>query len=379
MNDTTLVGIDDSQRTLTMAILRAGATEPEEREIPNEPTALRRLMTRLTHEGPVAACYEAGVSGYDLYRRLTTLGVRCDVIAPALTPRRPGDRIKTNRRDARKLVKLYRAGELTTIHVPDESQEAVRDLVRCRDAMREEVGRWRHRVLRFLLRHGRVFPLGRHWTQAHRRWLYAQVFALPALGQTFQAMLGALNQAEAGVAELERQIATHAAEEPYRTPVGWLRCFRGFDTLSAMILLAEVVDFHRFTRPRELMAYLGMVPREHSTGDRHQRGAITKTGNAHARRILVEAAWHYRHPPGVSVAVRRRQAQQPAAIVAQAWKAQQRLHRRYRHLVRRGKPAQVAVVAIARELAAFLWAALRHPLIEATAERAVASTASEQE
>ena len=162
MNDTTLVGIDDSKSTLTMAILRVGATEPEEREIPNEPAALRRLMTRLTQEGPVTACYEAGVSGYDLYRRLTALGVRCDVIAPALTPRRPGDRIKTNRRDARKLVKLYRAGELTTIHIPDEAQEAVRDLVRCRDAMREEVGRWRHRVLRFLLRHGRVCPAGRH-------------------------------------------------------------------------------------------------------------------------------------------------------------------------------------------------------------------------
>jgi transposase len=376
MNDTTLVGIDDSKRTLTMAILRVGATECEDREIPNEPAALRRLMTRLLQEGPVAACYEAGVSGYDLYRRLTALGVRCEVVAPALTPRRPGDRIKTNRRDARKLVKLYRAGELTTIHVPDEAQEAGRDLVRCREAMREEVGRWRHRVLRFLLRHGRVYPAGRHWTQAHRRWLHAQVFALPALSQSLQTMLGALNYAETSVAELERQLAAHAAEGPYRTPVAWLRCFRGFDTLSAMILLAELVDVQRFTHPRQLMAYLGMVPREHSTGDRHQRGTITKTGNAHARRILVEAAWHYRHAPGVSVALRQRQAQQPPAIVAQAWNAQQRLHRRYRHLVHRGKPAQVAVVAVARELAAFLWAALRPHTFETAAvvpaERAVA-------
>jgi transposase len=367
MNDTIYVGIDDSKRSLVIAILRAGMTEPEEREILNEPASLRRLMTRLTREGPVAACYEAGVCGYDLYRQLLALGVHCDVVAPALTPRRPGDRIKTNRRDARKLAKLYRAGELTPIHVPDETQEAVRDLVRCRDAMREEIGRWRHRILRFLLRHGRTYPLGRHWTQTHRRWLNAQDFPVPALAQTLHAMLGALTQAEARVDELERQLATLAAEEPYRTPVGWLRCFRGFETLSAMIVLTEVIDFQRFQRPRDLMAYLGLVPAEHSTGDRHQRSGITKAGNAHVRRILVEAAWHYRHHPGVGEALRRRQALQPADVVAQAWKAQQRLHRRYRHLLRRGKPPQVAVVAIARELAAFIWAAMRQaPLAPTT-------------
>jgi transposase len=359
MNNTTHVGIDDSKRTLVVAILRSGATEPEEREIPNEPTALRRLMTRLTREGPVAACYEAGVSGYELYRQLTALGVHCDVIAPALTPRRPGDRIKTNRRDARKLAKLYRAGELTPIHVPNEAQEAVRDLVRCGEAMRDDVVRWQHRLVRFLHRHGRVYPLGRHWSQGHRRWLQVQRFSLPVLEQTFQALLGALAQAEARRAELERQIEAVAAEEPYRTPVGWLRCFRGVKTLSAMILLAEVIDFQRFQRARELMAYLGLVPSEHSTGERHQRGAITKAGNSHVRRILVEAAWHYRHRPSLGPALRRRQTQQPPAIVAQAWTAQQRLHRRYRHLLGRGKRAPVAAVAIARELAAFIWAALR--------------------
>jgi transposase len=275
----------------------------------------------VTHAGPVAVCYEAGVPGYDLYRQLVGLGVHCDVIAPALTPRRPGDRIKTNRRDARKLVKLYRAGELTPIHIPNEEQEAVRDLVRCREAMREEVMRWRHRIVRFLLRHGRIYSLGRHWSRAHRRWLDGQTFAVPALEQTFAALLGAGVQAEMRVAELDRQLAAVAGEEPYRTPVAWLRCFRGFDTLSALMLLAEVVDFQRFARPRELMVYLGLVPSEYSTGDRCKRGGITKAGNAHVRRLLVEAAWHYRHHPAVGEALRRRQAQQPPGVIAHAWKA----------------------------------------------------------
>lgn len=365
--DTTYVGIDDSKRKLVVAILQPGATEPEEREIPNEPTPLRRLMTRLVREGPVAACYEAGVSGYDLYRQLTALGVHCDVIAPALTPRRPGDRIKTNRRDARKLAKLYRTGELTPIHVPDEAQEAVRDLVRCREAAREEAERWRHRLVRFLHRHGRVCLVGRHWSQGHRRWLRVQRFTLPVLEQTFQALLGAGEQAEAQRAELERQLGALAAEEPYRTPVGWLRCFRGLDTLSALIVLAAVVDFQRFQRARELMAYLGLVPCEYSTGDRHHRGTITKAGNCHVRRILVEAAWHYRHHPSLGRALRQRQAQQPPGIVAHAWKAQQRLHHRYRHLVGRGTRAPVAVVAIARELVAFIWAAMRQEAPRAAA------------
>lgn len=363
MNDTIYVGIDDSKRTLVVAILRPGAAEPEQREIPNEPTALRRLMTRLTAEGPVAACYEAGVSGYHLYRQLLALGVHCEVVAPALTPRRPGDRIKTNGRDARKLAKLYRAGELTAIHVPDEAREAVRDLARCREALRQDVRRWRHRVLRFLLRHGYTYPDGHHWTQAHRRWLHAQRFPLPALQQTFTALLDAVTYAETHTAELERQLTALAQEEPYATPVARLRCFRGIDTLSAMILVTEVLDFQRFQRPRDFMAYLGLVPTEHSTGDRHRRGGITKAGNPHVRRILVEAALHYRHPPGVGPTLRRRQAGHPLALVAHAWKAQHRLHRRYRHLLRRGKPTQLAVVAIARELAAFIWAAmLQFPL-----------------
>jgi transposase len=306
----------------------------------------------------VSACYEAGPSGYDLYRQLTALRVPCQVMAPALTPRKPGERIKTNRRDAAKLVRLFRAGELTPIRVPEEAQEAVRDLLRCREDVQADLLRWRHRLLKFLLRHGRVYREGRHWTQRHWSWLRGQCFADPVLARTCQEHLFAVEQLLARRAELERALEAVAQQAPYRTPVGWLRCFRGLDTLSALAVLIEVGDFHRFPHPRELMAYLGLVPSEASTGDRESRGSITKAGNTHVRRVLVEAAWHYRHPPRLGKALAQRSQGQPPAVLAHAWKAQQRLHRRYRHLVGHGKRAPVAVVAIARELVGFLWAAL---------------------
>jgi transposase len=298
------------------------------------------------------------VSGYDLYRQLTALGVPCDVIAPALTPRRPGQRIKTDRRDAAKLVRLYRAGELTRIHVPHEAEEAVRDLLRCRDDVREDVVRWRHRLVKFLFRHGRVYRLGTHWRQPHWTWLRAQRFELPELQRTFDATLFAVEQAQARLAELDQEVQAIAERAPYREPVGWLRCFRGIDTLGAMILLAEIVDFQRFHTPRELMAYLGLVPREYSSGETERRGAITKAGNTHVRRILVEAAWHYRHGPRLGRTIAVRTQGQPPDVVGHAWKAQQRLHRRYRRLVGHGKRAPVAIVAVARELVGFLWAAM---------------------
>jgi len=359
--DTTYVALDDSKRKIVAGILRPGDAPPELREIANEPRQIRRLFERLKREGPVAACYEAGVSGYDLHRQLTALGVACSVIAPALTPRRPGQRIKTDRRDAVKLVRLFRAGELTAIHVLDESEEAVRDLVRCRDDIRRDVLRWRHRVLKLLARHGRAYLTGKNWSHAHWRWIREQRFELPPLQRAFEATVFALEQALARQAELDKELAALAATAPYREPVGWLRCFRGIDTRSAIILLAEVGDFQRFRRPRELMAYLGLVPSEYSSGETQRRGALTKAGNSHARRVLVEAAWHYRHRPTIGRALADRSQGQPDEIVSHAWRAQQRLHRRYRHLLGHGKRTPVAVAAIARELVGFIWAAMtRH-------------------
>jgi len=205
---------------------------------------------------------------------------------------------------------------------------------------------------------GRLYVTGRNWRQRHWSWIRAQRFDLPPLQRTFEATLFALEQALAHQAGLDKEIEAVAQQPPYAEPVGWLRCFRGLDTLSAMILVAEIVDFQRFQRPRELMAYLGLVPSEYSSGGTERRGALTKTGNTHARRVLVEAAWHYRHRPTLGRALRLRSAGQPAAVVSHAWRAQQRLHRRYRHLVGHGKPVPVAVAAVARELVGFLWAAM---------------------
>jgi transposase len=355
---TTYVALDDSKRKIVAAILQPNEGPAELRELPNDAYYIRRLFERLKREGPVVACYEAGVSGYDLYRQIVALGVACQVIAPALTPRRPGQRIKTDRRDAAKLGHLLRAGELTAIHVPAEADEAGRDLVRCRDDMRRDVLRWRHRVLKLLTRHGRSYLAGQNWSRGHWSWLRSQHFELPPLQRAFEATLFALEQALARQAELDKEIEALAQTAPYREPVGWLRCFRGIDTLSAMILLAEIVDFQRFRRPRELMAYLGLVPSEYSSGDRQHRGALTKAGNSHARRVLIEAGWHYRHRPGIGRALASRSHGQPATVMAHAWRAQQRLHRRYRHLVGHGKRPPVAVAAVARELVGFIWAAM---------------------
>lgn len=354
----THVALDDSKRVIVAGILRADATQPELREIPNDPRQVRRLFERLLRDAPVRACYEAGVSGYDLYRQLTALGVECAVIAPALTPRKPGERVKTDRRDAAKLVRLFRAGELTVIHVPTEAQEGVRDLTRCRDDVRADVVRWRHRVLKLLARHGRIYQTGKNWSQAHWTWLRAQRFDDAALARTLETSLEALEQALRRRADLDRAIEAISAQPRYRDAVGALQCFRGINTLSAMILVAEIVDFQRFRRPRALMAYLGLVPTEYSSGDRHRRGALTKTGNSHARRVLVEAAWHYRHRPALGERLTRHITGQPPALVAEAWRAQHRLHRRYRHLVGHGKRPPVAVAAVARELAGFVWAAM---------------------
>jgi transposase len=365
--DSTFIAVDDSKRTLVIGILRPSATEPELRSIPNEPRHLRRFMERLKRDGQVVACYEAGPSGYDLYRQLAALEVPCQVIAPALTPRRPGDRIKTDRRDAAKLVRLFRAGELTPITVPDEAAEAVRDLIRCREDVQEDLLRWRHRLVKFLARHGRVYRDGRHWTLRHWSWIRSQQFALPALTRTYHEYRGTVEQLLARVADLDREIAALADTAPYRERAGWLRCFRGIDTLAAMTLLAELGDLARFPHPRELMAYLGLVPSEASSGDREQRGSITKAGNMHVRRLLVEAAWHYRHPPRLGARLAQRSQGQPPTVRAQAWHAQLRLHRRYRHLVGHGKRPPVAVVALARELVGFLWAALTPTVLVARA------------
>jgi transposase len=359
-NVTTYVGIDAHKKDLFVAMLIGNEKTPVTWQLANEPRAVRRLVRKLERAaaGPVRVFYEAGPCGYALQRQVTTSRVSCDVVAPALIPRKPGERVKTNRRDARKLAELGRAGLLTAVQPPTPEDEAVRDLARARDDAREDLQRCRHRLGKLLLRRGLHFS-GRNWTRAHRQWIDGLTWTQAAERAVVDDYLLAIDHTEARLLELDARLAEIAEHEPYREPVGWLRCFRGIDRLTAMLILAELHDFRRFVSAPALMAYLGLVPGEDSSGEKHRRGRITRTGNALVRRLLVETAWHYQHRPGIGVALGRRRHGQPARVIAIADKAQQRLCRRFRKLAAEHKPAPKIAVAIARELAGFLWAALQ--------------------
>jgi transposase len=362
-NVITYVGIDAHKKDLFIAMLVGDQKTPVTWTVPNEPNAVRRLVRKLEREapGPVRAFYEAGPCGYALQRQLTTPKVSCDVVAPALIPRKPGERVKTNLRDSRKLVELGRAGLLTAVRPPTPAEEAVRDLARARDDAREDLQRCRHRLSKLLLRRG-LHHQGRNWTRGHRQWLNSLTWTHAAEQAVVDDYLLAIDHTEARLIELDARLAEIAETEPYRTRVGWLRCFRGIDTLTAILILAELHDFRRFPSPRALMAFLGLVPGEDSSGEKHRRGRITRTGNTLVRRLLIETAWHYQHRPSVGVALTRRRKGQPSRVIAIADKAQQRLCRRFRRLAEHHKPAPKIVVAIARELAGFLWAALQPPV-----------------
>lgn len=276
-------------------------------------------------------------------------------------PRKPGDRIKTDKRDARKLAELLRAGLLTEVRPPTPAEEAVRDLCRARDDAREDVQRARHRLGKLLLRRGLHYAGRKNWTKAHRQWMTTIEWEHAAERAVVDDYLLAIEQVESRLMELDARLAETAQTDPYREPVAWLRCFRGIDTLTAMLILAELHDFRRFPNARALMAYLGLVPSEDSTGNRHRRGRITKTGNSVVRRVLIETSWHYQHRAGVGPALAGRRKGQPARVIAIADKAQQRLCRRFRRLLAEHKPAPKVAVAVARELAGFIWAALQRP------------------
>jgi transposase len=357
---TTYVGIDAHKKVLFVAMLVGTEKTPVTWQLANEPQAVRRLVRKLERDapGPVRVFYEAGPCGYALQRQVTTSRVSCDVVAPALIPRKPGERVKTNRRDARKLAELGRAGLLTAVQPPTPADEAVRDLARARDDAREDLQRCRHRLGKLLLRRGLYFS-GRNWTRAHRQWIDGLAWAHAAERAVVDDYLLAIDHTKSRLIELDAQLAQVAETEPYRERVGWLRCFRGIDTLTAMLILAELHDFRRFASAPALMAYLGLVPGENSSGEKHRRGRITRTGNALVRRLLVETAWHYQHRPSVGVALTRRRKGQPGRVIAMADRAQQRLCRRFRKLAAEHKPAPKIAVAIARELAGFLWAALQ--------------------
>ena len=351
----THVGLDVSKASISVALLRPDGRLDEER-IPNTPEDVRRLVRRWPEPARVRVCYEAGPTGYDLHRQLTALGVDTTVIAPSLTPRRPGDRIKTDRRDARKLAGLFRAGELTEVRVPTPTEEAVRDLLRARQDEREDVLRARHRLSKFLLRHGRVYNDGAAWTQRHFAWLARQHFDEPAAQRALAHYRTELDMRLASLKLLDDELQAIAHRPPFARTVARLCALRGIAELSALTIAVEVGDFRRFESAPAFMAFVGLVPSERSSGESRRQGSITKAGNAHLRRVLVEAAWHARRRPNVGPALAKRLEGQSPEVLAVATKAQRRLHDRYWRLVGRRKPTTVTAVAVARELSGFCWA-----------------------
>ena len=360
---TIYLGLDVHKDSVTVAVLPAGAAAPTRVDkLANDPAKLRRYFDRLATEGTLRACYEASGAGYVLYRAMTEWGYACEVIAPSLIPQRPGHQRKHDQYDAAQLARLYRAGELTAVRIPSEAEERVRDVVRCRATMQRELRKSRQYLLKFLARRGFVYREGTAWRRPHLRWLTQLARDDAPLATedrlVFREYLALFEYKLQRRDALDTQIEPLALTPALRDAVGRLPCFRGISVHVAMVLATELVDWRRFAPPRQLAAYLGLVPSEDSSGARDRKGAITKAGNTHCRHALVQAAWSYRYVPKVAAHLKKRQEGQPPGVLAQAWKAQQRLHKRYTALTYRKAP-QVAVVAVARELVGFLWAVMR--------------------
>jgi transposase len=347
--------LDTSKNAIAVGILRSDEVSPDVEKIFNDEASIRRLIDRFPDRGRLRVCYEAGPTGFGLYRLLASMGVACDVVAPSLVPRAPGDRVKTDRRDARRLARLHRAGQLAAIRVPTEAEEAVRDLCRARADLVADRTRARHRLSKFLLRHDRIWR-DRAWTLKHEQWLTGQQFDDAALRATYGHYRAVLAARDGELAALEADLARWVSHGPFAAAVARLAAYRGVAQLGALTIASEVGDWRRFPTARVFMGFTGLVPAEYSSGGSVHRGRITKAGNAHLRTQLIESAWAYQHRANLSLTLRRRQAQASPATTARSWTAQQRLCARFRRLAARKTSRNVVTVAIARELAGFLWA-----------------------
>jgi len=352
----TYLGLDVHRDTIAVAVLGQRQEVPTVDRIANDEPSVRRLVARFPDSRRLRACYEAGPTGYELARLLDRLDVRCEVIAPALIPKAPGDKIKTDSRDCRRLARLHRAGELTAIRVPAVAEEAVRDLCRARADMLADRSRARLRLGGFLLRHGQIWRGGSTWTFAHERWLLAQRFNDPALATTYGHYRATLQARDAALDAIEADLATWYDQPPFADAVARLSAYRGVTRLGALTLASEVGDWRRFASAPQFMGFCGLTPSEYASGQRTRRGHITKTGNSHLRAQLVESAWAYRYRAAATLELRRRQEGLSPEVVARAWNAQLRLCGRFRRLHARKQCRQVVVIAVARELAGFLWA-----------------------
>lgn len=349
------LGMDVSRDSIAVGTLRPGQEVPEVDKIFHDEASVRRLIDRFDDPRLVVACYEAGPTGYDLARLVRSMGARCDVIAPSLIPVAPGAKVKTDRRDARRLARLLRAGELTAIRVPTPAEEGVRDLCRARFALMTDRRRSRQRLTGFLLRHGQVWRGASTWTIAHRDWLRAMRFGDPALQATYDRYLAVALIREGDVSAVEADLEPWFTHSLFADAVLRLGAYRGIDKLAGLTLAAEVCDWRRFSGAGGFMSFCGLVPSEYSSGDRTRRGHLTRAGNVHVRTQLVESAWAYQHPARLTKGIERRQTNVPPETVARAWAAQQRLCRRFKELDAR-KGVRSVNAAVARELAGFVWA-----------------------
>lgn len=356
------VGLDVHKESITIAIADQGR-EGNVRvygKIANDLNQIDKLMRKLISQNAQLHCvYEAGPCGYTIYRHLQRNNIDCDVVAPALIPKKSGERVKTDRRDAIKLATLHRAGELTAVYVPDQNDEAIRDLVRTRDDFQKALRKNKQQINAFLLRHGISFPGKTKWSKTHRTWLAGIGMPHPAQQIALTEYLDVLENSEARLTRINQQIETFCRSWRLYPVVHALEAMRGISLLSAVTLMAELGDLTRFEHPSQLMAYLGLVPSEHSSGNSVKKGGITKSGNTHARRTLIESAQAYRLPARKSAAIRKRQQGLPRQVLRVSWDAQVRLCYRYRILKARGKNHNVVITAIARELAGFIWAIAR--------------------
>jgi len=352
------VGLDVHKETIAVSVAEAEGGEVRFLgEVPNTADSVVKLVKRLRKEGAkLSFCYEAGPCGYGLHRQLLDLGQDCQVVAPSLIPKKPGDRVKTDRRDSLNLARLHRAGELTAVWVPDGAQEALRDLTRAREDMKHLQRQAKQRLLGFLLRHGKRFEGKDNWTQAHFRWFETVKFEQPVQQIVFQEYVDSVQAMTRRVEAFDEQIERAAADSVLWPLIEGLMALRGVKLITATTIVAEIGDLRRFTTAPQLMAYLGVVPSEHSSGESKVRGSITKTGNGHVRRVLVEAAWQYRYPARKTAVLQRRAERASEQVQEIAWKAQKRLCARYRLLEARGKLKVQVCIAVARELAGFIWA-----------------------
>jgi transposase len=366
MSKVRFVGLDVHKDSITIAVADQDGSAPQVvATVPHEWRALVKQLNKLGTNAKLRCCYEAGPTGFGLWRALNAAGVECIVVAPSLVPKQSGDRVKTDSRDAVKLARFLRSGDLTEVHVPDEQTEAMRDLERAREDAKRAERTARHQLSKFLLRHGCRYGAKKSWTKTHLDWIRTQPFEHEAQRRVLTSYLRAVEVATERVNELTRDIADLVETWSLKPLVKALQALRGIQLVSAVTLVAEVGEFSRFATAPQLMAYLGLVPSEHSSGASTRRGGITRTGNQHARKTLVESAWSYRFDAKMSPAIRARNEGVAPEVQAIAWKAQQRLHRRYGRLQRRGKCRQQVVTAVARELAGFVWAIARQPALVA--------------